>query len=1045
MQLLGFLLNHHPPSQRQLSALEFDAFARSVDRHLEQTDAPRARLQCIIEFLFEARSVPESWLAAYTDMFLPHLLQLVRMPGMEGFPPDHWHQLFTTCGQAWRLGWNAEADDLVRARTAILEHLVLSYGYLGALRPLDATLFSEGLTAAPLPEVDWADIFASGTTPWQLFDAYVDRSSLRVASDAGLLERMRERWRELRRLGEGIFVVLLEQGTATTGSVLPLEIVSEASMRMRVHFEHAFVQESLESISQLERALGHAQRELRRLSRIAPPPRTLLVRFRELPSAVTGGSLGLAAATGFALHLSELMNARMRWSAASMTALIGSLDDGANVQSSSDALVAAKLTALLCSPVETVVVPAAHREAAVELVQHLTQQFPNRTLRVEGAAQFVDVLERSEAIRMEDRNPYDRLREFVLHRQSVLLVALFVLAVAIGGMFAWKAYYAYPNLEVSLGLKVGTNAVVFNPRDSLEWCFRDERLVKEPVLPFGDLEVGDGFTRNVWIWNMTPSDRDVEVVIEGPDAADWYLNWRSGVLTLPTVKDLRMSVMFAPQSAGAKKRAALVLRDPESGDELYRLRLTGAAGAPTPAGYALALDGDDDMFFFGSASTAFDRPQGTIEMWVRPMADRVMNIMYNGANPPDGEAFAGMTLTIVGLDSLTVEFGNTVQRIGSPAEPVFRLGAWTHVAVGWSYLEERVQVFVNGRLAAAHDREFIVEGIGRPHVTIGAFNDRQKHESHFQGELDGVRVWNHMLSERELRAVMHRRMPILDPDVAGNWDFDATCEVAGYNADGGAHNGTLIGRPTYVRSTAPIDDERDNVRLVEGPFGMSGLELGAGRMLQHSGFVLPRFTDATIAFWVRHDSHGAGVFNYASNSIDDMLQMHSSSLLNVLGMKMPIPRVSGWYHIAMTTTMEGQVTFWLDGNEGSKKKLNRPDIDVIIDGHRFRGHLQDWHYRYEGMQWGIVDDRYNHFGPKYFYGGDNILAGPRAYAQIAVWTRVLAPDEIRALAGGGVPPAKNLVAYWPLDTLPDAGLNIPDRVRALPLHLRRPIPRDVTR
>lgn len=1029
-------------SPHHISALDFDAFVRSFERRLRQIEAPRARLQLIVEFLSDAGTVPESWLASYTESFLPHLLQLVRIPGMDGLPPEPWQLLLATCDQARRLDWLADADDLARARTAILEHLVLCFGFLGALRQLDAALFSEGLTAAPLSEADWTDIFASGTTPWQLFDAYVDTAvHARPEADA-LLDRTRERWRELRRLGEGIFVVLLEEGGTTTGSVLPLEIISEASVHMRVHFEHAFVQESLESISQLERALDHAQRELRRTSRLAPPPRTLLVRFRELPSAVTGGSLGLAAATGCAIHLSALMNARVRWSAASMTALIGSLDAAGAVQPSTDPLVAAKLTALICSPVETVVVPAQHREMAVELVQHLTRSFPNRSLRVEAAAAFSDVLERGEAIRMEDRNPYDRLREFVLRRQSVLLVALFVLAVAISGWFAWKAHYAYPNLEVSLGLKVGTNAVVYNPRDSLEWCFRDERLVKEPVLPFGDLEVGDGFTRNVWIWNMTPSDRDVEVVIEGPDAADWYLNWRSGVLTLPTVKELRMSVMFAPQSAGAKKQAALVLRDPESGDELYRLRLTGAAGAPTPAGYALALDGVDDMLYFGSASTAFDRPQGTLEMWVRPMADRIMNIIYNGSNPPDGEAFASMAVTVIGLDTLAVEFGNTIQRIGSPAEPVFRLGGWTHVAVGWSYLEERVQVFVNGRLAAVHDREFIVEGIGRPHVTIGAFNDRQKHDSHFRGELDGVRVWNRMLSERELRAVMHRRVPILDPEVAGNWDFDATCEVAGYNADGGAHNGTLIGRPTYVRSTAPIDDERDNVRLVEGPLGMPALELGPGRMLQHSRFVLPRFTDATVAFWFRHDTSGTGVYSYASNSTDPF-QMHADSLLQISNMNLRAPLVNGWNHLTITTTLEGQVTFWLNGRNTHVHTLKQPEIDVVVDGRRYRGRLQDWHYRYEGMQWGIVDDRYNHFGPKYHFKDMNILADPRAYAQIAVWTRVLAPDEIRALAGGGIPPAKNLVAYWPLDTLPDAGLNIPDRVRALPLHLRRPIPRDV--
>ena len=180
-------------SPHHISALDFDAFVRSFERQLRQTEAPRARLQLIVEFLSDASTVPESWLASYTETFLPHVLQLVRMPGMEGLPPEPWQLLLATCDQARRLDWLADADDLARARTAILEHLALCFGFLGALRQLDAALFSEGLTAAPLSEADWTDIFASGTTPWQLFDTYVDRSVHARPEAEALLDRTRER------------------------------------------------------------------------------------------------------------------------------------------------------------------------------------------------------------------------------------------------------------------------------------------------------------------------------------------------------------------------------------------------------------------------------------------------------------------------------------------------------------------------------------------------------------------------------------------------------------------------------------------------------------------------------------------------------------------------------------------------------------------------------------------------------------------------------------------------------------------------------------
>jgi hypothetical protein len=240
-------------------------------------------------------------------------------------------------------------------------------------------------------------------------------------------------------------------------------------------------------------------------------------------------------------------------------------------------------------------------------------------MEIVGVTRLDDVFERDGIIEQHQRTSVQRVRHFTRRHVVPVVAGSMLLLAAVTGWSIWKAWYDHPNLERVHGITVATSSIVYNPKDTLAWCMRDGRRVVAPVVPFGDLELGDGMSRNLWIWNFGIRDLSLRLEIEGEDAEDWYINWNPGDVVIESVDTLRMSVMFAPRTVGARKRAALVLRD-DWGNEQFRVTLTGGAGPPLPAGYAVRLDGVDDMLSFGVNATVFDAPEGTFECWMCPGA-----------------------------------------------------------------------------------------------------------------------------------------------------------------------------------------------------------------------------------------------------------------------------------------------------------------------------------------------------------------------------------------------------------------------------------------
>jgi hypothetical protein len=676
------------------------------------------------------------------------------------------------------------------------------------------------------------------------------------------------------------------------------------------------------------------------------------------------------------------------------------------------------------SPLEAMVIPAPHREAARHLVHRLQQRYPNRSLDVYGAQHLRDLPAMHGIMAVEQRSRTQRLKEFVRMHSVAALITVVVGLLVVAGFLAYKSYIDYPNLEVSLGIDVGANAIVYNPRDSITWCLRDYGAVQPSVIDFGDLEVGDGFTRNFWLWNFSPRSLDVSIGVEGRDADDWYLNWRRGVQSVSSAAQLQFSLMYSPLKAGMGKRAWLVFRDAVTGALLHRLELRASAGAPTSAGYALHLDGKDDYIFFGKRSTAFDVNEGTFECWVKPMTtDRAM-ILHNGisrqAEPSTEDLFFGF----FSPTSLYIRVGSEIGLIDVPPALAIVPGKWTHLALAYSIPGRRIAVYVNGVELENRKTDFIFEGPGSAYVTIGAQNNSRSREAYFHGELDEVRFWSEFRSAEQIRRNMHSTVPGLTPGLSGYWDMDATVENTVFNANLRAHSGMLPARTPVVRSGAPVTHPTPHAAVIAGPAGKPAIQLAAGRYLACARWPLPRHSDATFAFWFYQSGAPAIHFAYA-NGERGWIAIEDTATYTSEGKHWFVRKPeAGWHHAVCTVTREGEMALYINGRLYDRNRTTKSG-------------LHDWHYRFEGLQLGFRFDKQQQLSSKYYNWYHPTLNYPRSYADLHVWSRVFTASEVAELYSGTRVPERGLAASWTFDGLPDLYLNYQDRVSGLLMHVKQ--------
>ena len=986
---------------------------------MRRSSSPLRRFQLLLDFLRRTAPLPPLWTASYLRTLYPALSTAIRHEYVCWTDPADWITVIDCLGRIGETEWGRGEQTFKDTVTAAWEKCCLTHGGMRALRELHGLLHAHGLTDTELSAREWADVVNADATGRDAFQVYCD-TLRRHAACPPALQQAFERWRHARSDGSAPGVILLDadgvEGELHPGLILHIDLDAKRSERTRMHFRNPLDRQNTETMRQLAACADAASAVVSAEFRRGVPACEWTVGFHEHEATYAGESMGLAAALAMMFHLQKGFNRAVRWRLRPNLVCSGGIDAEGSVRPLPDTVLASKITAAFFSPADTLLLPAENAENARGLAQSLQQRYPERRFEIVGIGRLSDCPAAPSVIHVQQRTAYDRLAEFVRAHSVLLLLSLVLLLAAAGAYFWWKSIYGYPDLEFTIDAKIEESALVFNPHRSADWQFRDFDRVVAPRISFGDLETGADATRNVYLWNMTPTDLDVRLAIEGAQADQWYISWHGGEQPVPATSSLRVMIKYVPTHAAVGNTARFTVRDPRSGALLTELQLTGAAGPPQSAGYALSFDGVDDMLFFGEQAIAFARDEATIEWWMRLDADTV-SLLSNTRNSPQAPAMSNMGLAVRN-DTISLTVGNNDSVIPLP-RPITGDGLWHHFAVAFSREGGHIRFLCDGDVLLEKREEFIIEWVGRPYVTFGAYNNEESVQSPFRGALDELRVWDRALPPDTIRARMHRRVDGLSPGLLGYWDFDVIAEVSAHNANERTQDGQLLGRPAYIRSSAPLEAEGSDIRVVPGPRGGRAIELQSCRWLQCGSDPIRMSRERSYAVRFRRDGDGpARILSVMNQDAYFFLQ---TDLLKTTGStEQPIPTKPGW----------NTAVARIDAKQNLELFVNGSRVLVQSDNQFRRGPS----YRYEGLQLGIFNDKYNDFGPKPYDHARALLRTRRAVADFRVWDRRISDAAVAAYERGAATP-DGLVAHWPLDTLPDADGNCRDAVGGHLMHL----------
>ena len=1000
---------------------DLDAAARALNEALRTQTSPQRQLHALVGFHERTAHLPLTWRKTY---FLPHsraLLRLILHPYTTGHSPGLWRTAMRFLDDVHEA--SSDSPEYADARAELLCKATLAFAYLGDYRQLHAFLQDAGVPMRKADELSWSEVYGAGPDAFAMFVAY--RAAEAPPEDphhplnAALL-----RWSAWRSHDDAASVVLLEEGAHETiaGAVLRMEISTRRGSGA-VHINNVLgadadmTREQLLGARQL--AAGHAESQLGHRFE----GRDAYFQIIDLHAAFSGGSLGLAATVGLACHLSGQVNARLRWTLPADTACIASLDASGRLESVAWETIRRKIDLAFFSPLRRIVIPAGHIEAATRRVQELQREYPQRSFEVLAAATFRDCFRPGHAVETITRNPYDRLQAFGRQhaRTGMLLVAMLVLAAATWMLY--RSYVMFPDLEATQGIQVPENAIVYNPHDALTWAFRDGRTVIDPVLANGDLEVGDGFSRVFRVYNMTPRPFEVCISVEGGDEGQWYINDGGGVQRLEAATPRRLSVMYAPTEASRRHRAALLFRDGPNGRELFRIELQGTAGRSETGGYALRLDGRSQYLSWGRQALAFTHGNLTIEAWVRSLGWNGC-FLHNGADMPGNADRPNLTLDFRdGIPQLSV--GD--EHITVPLETPLKPQEWYHIALSYAINPPVLRFFLDGRMLLEWRVPLSMPARMAPYVNLGASADSSSAGSFLECEVDNFRVWWELQDEATVRRNMRNTSSGGTPGLKANFTMETWSDETAFNTGGDSPDAVLLGRPAFVRSTAPIAPDVSLPVIGPGPHDLPGLTLVPGSWLRFSRQLLPRHGDATFACWW-HTDVGRGTAFVVQNlgrcislSADTVATLYSGCRRDVLGRVTP-----GWHHLAVRVLRDGRKEVFIDG-------VQRATVEPCMPAEA----EFDWHAGYEGITFGLYDDTYTALSASQEQNVREALSRTRRIAEICVWKRLLSNEEMVLLARGEDPPPDHLVAWWRFDRSMTAELNFIDRVAKQPLHVRK--------
>ncbi|WP_405961037.1 LamG domain-containing protein [Streptomyces sp. NBC_00024] len=199
----------------------------------------------------------------------------------------------------------------------------------------------------------------------------------------------------------------------------------------------------------------------------------------------------------------------------------------------------------------------------------------------------------------------------------------------------------------------------------------------------------------------------------------------------------------------------------------------------------------------------------------------------------------------------------TIVRALSKKPPV--AGAWTHLMGVYDHNRKQIRLYVNGQLQAA--TEFTTPWAAKGTFEVGRMKSLGKYSSWFEGEIDQVQVWNRVVFDNELEAIVNAENPATGHNEAAllaSWAFNVP---VGHTALDGSGRGNVLRLDTGASFAATDDPAHGDV-----------LELDAAKLGRATSAVeLDESGSYSLAGWVNLDvsrlenttlPHSATVFSH---------------------------------------------------------------------------------------------------------------------------------------------------------------------------------------
>lgn len=242
-----------------------------------------------------------------------------------------------------------------------------------------------------------------------------------------------------------------------------------------------------------------------------------------------------------------------------------------------------------------------------------------------------------------------------------------------------------------------------------------------------------------------------------------------------------------------------------------------------------------------------------------------------------------------------------------------------------------------------------------------------------------------------------------------------------HNANERSQDGVLKGRPAYIRSSVPLRATHRKVGVVKGPGASSAVRTPAGLWMQCG-------SDPIRASLER--SYALRYFNHGGVDVPVLLVMNQEAGIALFS--------ESWYVSGLASVRNGSVRGWnsvvlrVDRGQHTELFTNGRKVSTLWHAEFARGPG----YRYEGLQLGIHNDKYNNFGPKYYDRCVPQLRTRKTFTDFRVFNKRISDSAVAAYTRGEATP-DGLVAHWPLDAGPDANFNYHDRIGGHIMHVWR--------